>query len=98
MGAWKWQRAIHHQRARAAAKAQRPMDAIPGRLNETWFRAEKTGVYYGQCSELCGIRHAFMPITVRVVSDEEFATWLTKAKAEFAAAPQKSIVANAPSE
>lgn len=74
------------------------MDAIPGRLNETWFRAEQPGVYYGQCSELCGIQHAFMPITVRVVSDEEFATWLTEAKAKFAAAPQKSIVATAPSE
>ena len=43
-------------------------DAVPGRINETWFKAEKEGTYYGQCSELCGIKHAFMPITVKVVS------------------------------
>ncbi|MGC6512758.1 MAG: cytochrome c oxidase subunit II [Parvibaculales bacterium] len=60
------------------------MDAIPGRLNETWFRAEKTGTYYGQCSELCGIRHAFMPIMVKVVEQEEFAAWVEEAKVEFA--------------
>lgn len=60
------------------------MDAVPGRLNETWFRAEKTGTYYGQCSELCGIRHAFMPIMVKVVSKEEFAAWVKYAKIEFA--------------
>jgi cytochrome c oxidase subunit 2 len=60
------------------------MDAVPGRLNETWFRAEKTGMYYGQCSELCGIRHAFMPINVKVVSEDEFKEWLVKAKEEFA--------------
>ena len=48
-------------------------DAVPGRINETWFKAEKVGTYYGQCSELCGIQHAFMPITVRVVTDEEYA-------------------------
>ena len=47
-------------------------DAVPGRINETWFKAEKVGTYYGQCSELCGIQHAFMPITVRVVTDEEY--------------------------
>ena len=46
-------------------------DAVPGRINETWFKAEKEGTYYGQCSELCGIKHAFMPITVNGVSDEE---------------------------
>ncbi|NUS19151.1 MAG: cytochrome c oxidase subunit II [Mesorhizobium sp.] len=50
------------------------IDAIPGRLNETWFKATKTGMYYGQCSELCGKDHAFMPIAVRVVSDQEFAS------------------------
>lgn len=60
------------------------MDAIPGRLNETWFRAEKTGTYYGQCSELCGIRHAFMPIMVKVVEQDEFAAWVEEAKVEFA--------------
>ena len=47
-------------------------DAVPGRINETWFKAEKVGTYYGQCSELCGIKHAFMPIEVRVVTEEEF--------------------------
>lgn len=60
------------------------VDAVPGRLIKTWFRAEKEGTYYGQCSELCGVRHAFMPITVRVVSDQEFAAWLVTAKKEFA--------------
>lgn len=59
------------------------MDAIPGRLNETWFRAEQTGMFYGQCSELCGARHAFMPITIKVVSDEEFAAWVEQAKTRF---------------
>ena len=47
-------------------------DAMPGRVNETWFKAERTGTFYGQCSELCGIKHAFMPITVRVVSEQEY--------------------------
>jgi cytochrome c oxidase subunit 2 len=59
-------------------------DAVPGRINETWFKAEKVGTYYGQCSELCGIKHAFMPITVRVVSDEDYQEWLTGAKIKFA--------------
>jgi len=56
------------------------IDAVPGRLNETWFKAEKEGVFYGQCSELCGKDHAYMPITVRVVSEDEYAAWLEKAK------------------
>ena len=60
------------------------MDAVPGRLNETWFRAEQTGTYYGQCSELCGIRHAFMPIRVEVVEPEAFASWVIEAQAEYA--------------
>ena len=51
-------------------------DGIPGRLNETWFRAEKTGTYYGQCSELCGIDHAFMPIEIKVVTPAEFDAWV----------------------
>ena len=51
------------------------VDAVPGRINETWFQATEEGVYYGQCSELCGRDHAFMPITVRVVSQEEFDAW-----------------------
>jgi cytochrome c oxidase subunit 2 len=62
------------------------IDAIPGRLNETWFKATKTGMYYGQCSELCGKDHAFMPIVVRVVSDQEFAAWVEDAKKKFASA------------
>jgi cytochrome c oxidase subunit 2 len=60
------------------------IDAIPGRLNETWFKATKVGMYYGQCSELCGKDHAFMPIAVRVVSDQEFASWVDSAKKKYA--------------
>ena len=56
------------------------IDAVPGRLNDTWFKATKQGMYYGQCSELCGTEHAFMPISVRVVSDADFATWVAAAK------------------
>ncbi len=63
------------------------IDAIPGRLNETWFKATKTGMFYGQCSELCGRDHAFMPISVRVVSDQDFAAWIESAKKKFAALP-----------
>ena len=59
-------------------------DAVPGRINETWFKAEKVGTYYGQCSELCGIKHAFMPIEVRVVTEEEYQEWLLDAKVKFA--------------
>ena len=59
-------------------------DAVPGRINETWFKAEKVGTYYGQCSELCGIKHAFMPITVKVVTEEEYENWLSEAKEKFA--------------
>jgi cytochrome c oxidase subunit 2 len=60
------------------------IDAVPGRLNETWFKAEREGVYYGQCSELCGRDHAFMPIEVRVVSEKEYAAWLDQAKQKYA--------------
>ncbi len=67
------------------------IDAIPGRLNETWFKATKEGMFYGQCSELCGKDHAFMPIAVRVVSDQEFATWIEGAKKKFASAPANSF-------
>jgi cytochrome c oxidase subunit II len=63
------------------------MDAVPGRLNETWFKATKVGMFYGQCSELCGKDHAYMPIAVRVVSDQEFAAWVEDAKKKFASAP-----------
>lgn len=55
------------------------MDAVPGRLNETWFKAEREGLYYGQCSELCGKDHAYMPIAIRVVSAEQYGTWLAAA-------------------
>jgi len=60
------------------------IDAIPGRINETWFKAEKEGMYYGQCSELCGKDHAFMPIAVRVVSESAYTAWLDEAKKKFA--------------
>lgn len=60
------------------------IDAVPGRLNETWFRAEQEGIFYGQCSELCGARHAFMPIAVEVVSQERFDAWIAEAQAKFA--------------
>ena len=60
------------------------IDAIPGRLNETWFKATKTGMFYGQCSELCGKDHAFMPIAIRVVEDKEFASWVETAKKKYA--------------
>jgi cytochrome c oxidase subunit 2 len=66
------------------------IDAIPGRLNETWFKATKTGMFYGQCSELCGKDHAFMPIAVRVVSDQEFASWVETAKKKFATNPSNT--------
>ena len=59
-------------------------DAVPGRINETWFKAEKVGTYYGQCSELCGIKHAFIAIEVRVVTEEEYQDWLLDAKVKFA--------------
>jgi len=60
------------------------IDAIPGRINETWFKATREGVYFGQCSELCGKDHAFMPIAVRVVSEQAFATWVEEAKKKYA--------------
>lgn len=60
------------------------IDAIPGRINETWFKAEREGMYYGQCSELCGKDHAFMPIAVRVVNDAEYTAWIDQAKKKYA--------------
>ena len=59
-------------------------DAVPGRLGQLWFKAEKEGVYFGQCSELCGKDHAYMPITVKVVSQENYEAWLSGAIEEFA--------------
>jgi cytochrome c oxidase subunit II len=67
------------------------IDAVPGRLNETWFRAEKEGMFYGQCSELCGRDHAFMPIAVRVVSEQQFAAWVEQAKKKFASTMPASV-------
>jgi cytochrome c oxidase subunit 2 len=63
------------------------IDAVPGRLNETWFTATKEGVYYGQCSELCGKDHAYMPIAVRVVNEQAFTAWIEDAKKKYAADP-----------
>ncbi len=79
-------------------------DAVPGRTNETWFKAERTGVYYGQCSELCGVDHAFMPIEIRVVTEAEFAAWVASrggsmtaaADAEAAAAAEAAATQAAP--
>lgn len=61
-------------------------DAVPGRANETWLRIEHPGIYYGQCSELCGVKHGFMPIEVRAVPQEQFETWATMMKTDSAAA------------
>jgi cytochrome c oxidase subunit 2 len=61
------------------------MDAVPGRINHTWFKATKTGIYYGQCSELCGASHAFMPIELHVVSQAEYDAWLAVAQKKFTA-------------
>ena len=67
-------------------------DAVPGRINETWFKAEKEGIFYGQCSELCGIKHAFMPITVEVVSEEKYKKWVEMAKVKYAMYPDKKFL------
>jgi cytochrome c oxidase subunit 2 len=67
------------------------MDAVPGRLNHTWFKATHTGVFYGQCSELCGARHAYMPIELHVVTDAEYKAWLAESKKKFAALENDAI-------
>jgi cytochrome c oxidase subunit 2 len=71
------------------------IDAVPGRMNQTWFKATREGIYYGQCSELCGKHHAYMPIAVRVVSEQGFGTWLEEAKKKYAgnATPPVSLAA-----
>lgn len=71
------------------------IDAVPGRLNETWFKAEREGLYYGQCSELCGKDHAYMPIAIRVVSDEQYATWLAAAASDVGAANSVFLASSA---
>lgn len=68
------------------------VDAVPGRMNETWFKAEKEGLFYGQCSELCGKDHAFMPIAIRVVSDDKYKAWLAAAATDLAGA-NKALMA-----
>lgn len=70
------------------------IDAVPGRLNETWFKAEKEGVYYGQCSKICGKDHAFMPSAIRVVSREKYDEWLAESKKKFSAAETKVRLAS----
>lgn len=69
------------------------VDAVPGRINETWFKATKEGIYYGQCSELCGKDHAYMPIAVRVVSAEQYETWLAAAQSDLTEA-NKALMAS----
>jgi cytochrome c oxidase subunit 2 len=69
-------------------------DAVPGRLAELWFAAEKEGIYFGQCSELCGQAHAYMPITVKVVSQEQYDAWLSSTIEELAGAPQTVQIAS----
>jgi cytochrome c oxidase subunit II len=71
------------------------IDAIPGRLNETWFRAEREGIYYGQCVELCGKDHAYMPAVVRIVSEEAYKAWLEKTRKQFAGTTDPVRVADA---
>ncbi len=68
-------------------------DAVPGRLNETWFMATREGVYYGMCSRLCGANHAYMPYAIRVVSDAKYAAWLGEAKKKYAAIETATQVA-----
>jgi len=74
------------------------IDAIPGRINETWFKAEREGMYYGQCSQLCGRDHAFMPIAVHVVSEKEYTAWLEQAKKKYATDDSVAPAAVAASE
>ena len=67
-------------------------DAVPGRLNETWVNIDKPGTYFGQCSEICGTNHAYMPIEIKAVTKEEFEEWLIKAKDKFAAATHDKTI------
>jgi cytochrome c oxidase subunit 2 len=71
------------------------LDAIPGRLNQLYFTADREGVYYGQCSELCGNGHPYMPIAVRVVSQQQYEAWLAEAKTKFASIDGDRKVADA---
>jgi cytochrome c oxidase subunit 2 len=67
------------------------LDGVPGRVNEAWFQVDKPGTYYGQCSELCGSRHGFMPIMVKAVSKKEFADWVEQAKKKYASAKAERL-------
>ena len=69
------------------------IDAIPGRLNKYWFKAEREGMYYGQCSNICGIDHAFMPINVRVMSQQDYDAWLVEAKKQYASSDRVDLAA-----
>ncbi|KAB7647504.1 cytochrome c oxidase subunit II [Polymorphobacter fuscus] len=71
------------------------MDAVPGRINETWFKVDRPGVYFGQCSELCGTKHAFMPIAVEVVTPARFAEWVAAKQAENGITPEAAVPAAA---
>lgn len=66
-------------------------DAVPGRVNESWFNIDRPGIYYGQCSELCGTKHAFMPIKIRAVTPEEYAAWLAEAKAKYTPLEEEAV-------
>jgi len=71
--------------------------SVPGRLNETWFQVEKEGIYYGQCNQICGTEHAYMPIAIEAVSKAKFQQWLEEAKKKFAdnAEPRPLAIASA---
>jgi cytochrome c oxidase subunit 2 len=69
------------------------IDAIPGRLNKYWFKAEREGIYYGQCSNICGIDHAFMPINVRVMNEPDYEAWFAEAKKQFASSDRVDLAA-----
>jgi cytochrome c oxidase subunit 2 len=71
------------------------IDAVPGRLNEAWYKVEKEGIYFGQCSELCGLNHSYMPVVVKAVSQERYEKWLKEASEEFAglSSKRRSIIA-----
>lgn len=69
------------------------VDAVPGRINETWFKAEKEGIFYGQCSEVCGMDHAFMPIAIRVVAEDKYNAWMAQAKTDLSGA-NKALIAS----
>ena len=66
-------------------------DAVPGRLNETWMRIDRPGVYRGQCSEICGTGHGYMPVVIEALSENDFAAWVSEAKNEFAELNSRTI-------